>query len=348
MSKRDPTIELYRILLMFGICLFHAVNSCGHQNLWISQSLSACVNAFAMLSGYFGIRFSWKKVVRLYGTGLYAAFVSTALLFLVDGKPWSMTFVADSLAQLSAYWFLHAYVFLMFLAPLIEMVFSKVEGDRRGAVKKVLPLLVLVFGWSFLKGIRPISAYIPTTAGLGSFSGITLAGAYVIGRLMGAFGIFSRVSVKCWLAIFVSMCVVIPRHFPGYDSPFIMALAVSSFCLFKSNVSACKSPRLCRLINLIAPSCFAIYLLHCNDVGLRSMKGLEDFVCTQCHSALLAYLVTGAVAFAAAFLLDLPRRIAVRGLCVAAQHAGVHRQNVGKRREKPFGAHNSERHFDIM
>ena len=348
MSKRDPTIELYRILLMFGICLFHAVNACGHQNLWISQNLAACVNAFALLSGYFGIRFSAKKVVRLYGTGLYAAFASTALLFLVDGKPWSVTFVTDSLAQFSGYWFLHAYVLLMLLAPLIEVAFSSAQGDRKVAVRALLPLLVLVFGWSFLKGIRPISAYIPTTAGLGSFSGITLAGAYVIGRLMGAFGIFSRVSVKCWLVIFVAMCAVIPCHFPRYDSPFVMTLAVSSFCLFKACVFASKSPRLCRLIDFIAPSCFAIYLLHCNVIGLRLMKGLEDSVCTQCHSVLLAYLVTGAVAFAAAFLLDLPRRIAVRGLCVAAQYAGVHRQNVGKRREKSFGARNSERRFDIM
>jgi len=83
--KRNPSIELYRCLLMYGICLLHAVTQCGHNVPWLANVLTTCVVGFVFISGWFGVKFTWWKLVKLYGIGTYAALVLFVGLCLRDG-----------------------------------------------------------------------------------------------------------------------------------------------------------------------------------------------------------------------------------------------------------------------
>jgi len=47
------------VMLMFGICLLHAVGFGGHGQAWVINILSSCVVGFVFISGWFGVRFSW-------------------------------------------------------------------------------------------------------------------------------------------------------------------------------------------------------------------------------------------------------------------------------------------------
>ena len=54
---RDGAVELYRVALMYGICLLHTVNFGGYQKWWLANVLYTCVVGFVFISGWFGIRF---------------------------------------------------------------------------------------------------------------------------------------------------------------------------------------------------------------------------------------------------------------------------------------------------
>lgn len=41
--KRNPSIELYRIALMYGICLLHSITMGNHNVPWAANILCSCV-----------------------------------------------------------------------------------------------------------------------------------------------------------------------------------------------------------------------------------------------------------------------------------------------------------------
>ena len=86
--KRDARIEFFRCMLMFGICLLHTVGNSGHNDYWLSSMLAFCVDGFVLISGYFGIKFSWKKILSLEITSIWCAFLSTLAMSLVRDVSW--------------------------------------------------------------------------------------------------------------------------------------------------------------------------------------------------------------------------------------------------------------------
>ena len=73
--KRNDSIDVYRCLLMLGICLLHAITQGGHNVVWAANILLWCVPGFMFISGWYGIQFSHRKVLKLYGISLYCATV---------------------------------------------------------------------------------------------------------------------------------------------------------------------------------------------------------------------------------------------------------------------------------
>lgn len=54
---RNASLELFRLVMMFGICLLHAQNS-GYANRYMTNFLAPCTIGFVFISGWFGVRFS--------------------------------------------------------------------------------------------------------------------------------------------------------------------------------------------------------------------------------------------------------------------------------------------------
>ncbi len=83
--KRNAAIDCYRVMLMFGICMLHSITQAGHNVPWVANMLSWCVPGFMFISGWFGIRFSFVKVARLYVISLYCASVYAIFDGVVSG-----------------------------------------------------------------------------------------------------------------------------------------------------------------------------------------------------------------------------------------------------------------------
>lgn len=183
--KRDVEVELYRCALMLGIVFLHTITFSPYvaeRPTWLANILCSCVNGFVIISGWYGIRFRPSKILRLLSVGVYA------ILFQLIVR-----YCGIDITITTTPWFLYAYLFMMLLAPLVDTVLEKV--DNKVLLSVFMPFFVLLT-WSASVDMPIIGSYIPTTKGLGSYTGLTLLGCYVIGRLARRFELDQKFSTK--------------------------------------------------------------------------------------------------------------------------------------------------------
>ena len=139
---RNNSVEIYRVGLMAGICLLHSMGFGMRQNVFAMNILSSCVVGFAFISGWFGIRFSWLKLAKLYGIGVYAAAIfGMASLTIGDASDIVSAAVMAFNKLVKGFWFLHAYAVMMIMSPMINALLEKAERrgeERRGEGKYII------------------------------------------------------------------------------------------------------------------------------------------------------------------------------------------------------------------
>ena len=286
--KRNASIELFRLLLIFGICLLHSAIDPGYARAWFINITCFCVTAFAFISGYYGISFRPSKIVRLVGTGVICA--------LICGRG----NISHAWGIYGGYWFLHVYVLMMCLAPLVDGALS-----RKGAIAVAMPLLVTVFVWGDLPSLPFFSRLnIPVTPGLEAYSGLTLLGAYVAARIYRLYGLERMRGT--WVIVIISILVVLAAlGMNEYNN--IVALFLSA--MFFTAFDKIRLPSwLSRFVLLLSPSVFAIYLLHQPMIGFETgvVKRLANFG----SGIYAAYFAAALTVFFLALAVDLPRRVA--------------------------------------
>ena len=73
---RDISIEVFRVLLMFGVCLCHTIfvgakNHVFGLQEWLYGLASGAVDGFVFISGWYGIRLKWRRVLSLYAIAFF-------------------------------------------------------------------------------------------------------------------------------------------------------------------------------------------------------------------------------------------------------------------------------------
>lgn len=139
-NSRNTNIELLRYVLMFMICIWHTlVHGYDYKNMSdaiVPDSeevffMGLCVPAvdtFILISGYFGIKYSVDKLLRLVIQALIVSNLITLVrFFLCNG---SMDFYLQVFPISSeCWWFLSVYIVIMLLSPIInsgiDMISSK-------------------------------------------------------------------------------------------------------------------------------------------------------------------------------------------------------------------------------
>ena len=85
-TMRDGNVELFRVLLTFGIVWLHSIGfGMPGKEEWLRSMLLPCVVGFVFISGWYGVRFSFKKIVRLYGVVGYAILIGSLVRCLWQG-----------------------------------------------------------------------------------------------------------------------------------------------------------------------------------------------------------------------------------------------------------------------
>lgn len=305
--KRDTSIETFRCLLMFGICLLHSITQGGHNVPWASNCLLWCVPGFVFISGWCGIKFSMGKVFRLYGISLYCAVVFVIFDTIANSslECFSHVDLLRIIKIAKGQWFLNAYVVVMCLAPMINLAIERMT------IKELNPLLLLVFVWSFATTL-PISGIVPLSPGLTDYSFLTLLGIYVVARftrkLYDEGGEFHKVvhNKKVVLLILGTSLIMASIGFGEYNSPFAVLIAGGAFFIFRNLTVKSRIGNICIWLG---PSMFSVYLIHSHGQAWGYLKMIEDWALGNSVPMPIAYLLTAFAVFVTCLLLDLPRRV---------------------------------------
>lgn len=141
---RDYNIEALRCCLMALIVLGHVATglNVGDANVrrLINATQAFSVDSFILISGWYGVRFSWMKVLKLCGLGLFASFV-LFLLSPLTTYPWRFEY--------SLGWFGNSYLGLLFVATFINAGINGLrnESERALVVAWGLYATLMFVGW---------------------------------------------------------------------------------------------------------------------------------------------------------------------------------------------------------
>lgn len=314
-KTRDPVIELYRILLMFGICWLHCICQGMWRGMWPRWVLSACVPGFVFISGYFGVRFSVSKTIRLYSVPIYASllapFLGGAFLHGCYWKEVIRVWHADG-----GFWFVHAYVILTIVAPLINKFFENVATCQgvRELFQVLLPIILLVFGWGAALNYNHLRPYVPTSAGLTEASFLTFLAVYSIGRIFGVFELDKRIPVRfavlCGLLI-ITLITIVGGPLSAGNNLVTVLLPICVFVVIRP----LKLPdMLVRIVLSISPFMFAVYCISgtvyfpfTEPIFFSVIEAIKMWMAFYGASPWVAALIAAVVSFGVGIVCALPQ-----------------------------------------
>jgi peptidoglycan/LPS O-acetylase OafA/YrhL len=287
---RESNIELLRNILMFMILLLHAnfvaLGEPTAEDLtffpistvlrWLVEGLSiASVNAFVMISGWFGIKSSLEGVLKFIYQILFFLGISFVVALCLGILESPIHAVLD-VFQLTRYdWFIKSYFVLMILAPLLNQFKTLEVSTQRN-------MLLLFFGFEAVYGwVAGGSRFFVSGYGPLHLIGIYLLGEYLhysLDRedndtrfkafLNKIFGFNSVTNFLLFLLFSIAITVMglLDLKVSGgkwsnillaYCNPLVVIASVYLFLSF-----ARLKIKSSRFINWLGASSFAVYLLH--------------------------------------------------------------------------------------
>ena len=306
--RRDANIELYRIILMFGICLLHSVSHSGNEVPWLSNALLWCVDGFVFISGWYGIRFAPSKVLRFLGVTLFASVLALAIGVVLGA--WNISddgFIRKAYSMIIGHWFVSAYLILLLVAPVLNAALELVMD--KGVAKIAFPFGLLLFG-SWSRSLPILSGLLPSSSGLGEYTGLSLIGVYMTARIVRHLYDSSRLNRR-WLKYgFWNSLPMCALGFGGYSSFCAVIVASATFI----SVKELRVPdRILKVASIAAPSMFAILMLSQGAGWTMPYYELLRANIEGCGllMKLAWYVFFATTMFLTCLLLDIPRRLLV-------------------------------------
>ncbi len=284
-------MELLRIVAMVLVLVFHA-NFMGLGKPTVAdvasmpvasfaryfiQSLSqVCVNLFVLVSGWYAIKFKMKSLCKLLFQVIFFSLLVWIVLYVYCPERYLNI---ESLSTIilfnsSDYWFIKAYIGLMILSPALNLMVESFSEKQLRYFLILFYVFQTIYGWLNIYGAEWIE---------GGYSVWSFIGLYLLARYARLYPlrIFQKSSMHDFLcyvliALFLAFMAfvmsyleydVAGRFVSSYTNPLSIIEAV--FLLLAFSKLHFES----RLINWISSSCLAVYLLHANELVLRTYYG---------------------------------------------------------------------------
>lgn len=179
--KRNSSFELLRILCIGGIACMHALAGiCGNPKfgyLVIAENaiFNIGVTCFILISGYFGVKWSFPKFLRLNLLAVFASLIDLGFRFYNTHTLAPNDLLRAAFPVFTArWWFLSCYVCLMMLAPFLDMLLERISK------RDFQILLLILLLWFY---ISPTFLYFQLMSdagkGLANFLTVYLIGRYI-------------------------------------------------------------------------------------------------------------------------------------------------------------------------
>ncbi len=157
MKVRNSNHELLRLAAMYMIIFIHAnmylnhFYTGGHWNLLngiVNGICNAGVTCFVLISGYYGIKFNFKKLVKLECMLISYSLIETGILYLVFPEQMQGTQLLEQLVKSvfpfisRKYWFYSCYLCLFLLSGFLDKIIEKLSQTD---FKRLIFLCVFLF-----------------------------------------------------------------------------------------------------------------------------------------------------------------------------------------------------------
>lgn len=269
-TSRESQFELLRLIAQFLIVLYHLLlffvvpysQSIYYKALMMPLHIGVIL--FILLSGYFGIKASSKGLIKL--MFIFTVYSLPEILFkLHDAQNWKESASSLFFFSHTNFWFLRTYVFLYLLSPMVNC-FIQTLGSRQ----RLYMLLAQFF----------ICVYIGTVGGDPAMAdgknALNFIFIYMLGNTLHVYkNQLDKISPKVLICAFLLLNILVVFSYVGtsdtligkaigrlsfpYCSPILLLNAMMLFLLFGR--LSFKS----RLVNWLAQSSLAIYLIHSNE-----------------------------------------------------------------------------------
>lgn len=316
-GPRQSNFEILRMIAMFLVLLVHAnFMSIGkpsaldiHENFLASetrlliQTVSLYgVNIFVLISGWFSIKTSVKGLSNLLFQVYYFGVLILAVLTATGMEQFSVGRLYQIVLLHKSGWFVVSYVILYLLSPVLN------KFSEYASKKEFKTILLSYFAMLIVYG------YIDWSPEIGrGYSALSMVGIYLLGRYARLYVKFNHgfmLFVVCTLintALTTSVILFdLPLIINSYDNPFVILGALGLIiCFSKLNIKQSK------IVNYIARSTFAVYLLHIYPEMLEKFCNIckDLFVNSSgvtCLVRMFAFLI---LVYAVSIILDIPRRL---------------------------------------
>jgi len=302
--QRNSNIELLRIVCILFVIMHHVlVHGRGIYNVepypwlygFINQLCYVAVNVFILISGYFTIRFSWQKLLKLYLMCAVVGGLCYCFHCLVDGNRIGHSLVWSTMFPFSwtPVWYISVYAVLMLVSPFLNIMLEHLDKRQSKWLIAVLILISCYFGWFWHGRVNQ--------DGLGLFQFVTM---YCIGYEMHRCGVAHRLRMAQWggaWVFFAATCTVLVylqqtvsfgQAFPpqpvmcSYNNPFLMMAAIGLFGMFANMTIHNK------VINYVAAGTLGVYIIHENPhVHKVLFAMLEPLYSTSFGGVLLSVVI---------------------------------------------------------
>lgn len=162
-EQRRSNIELLRLVLMFFILMHHyllkgyGLNAGFYNDVDLDLSAAFLdpfffvgVNCFVLISGYFGIKFKFKGLYRLFIQCAFYGLLFYLLHLIIDHAKLGRSIIDNVLFVFSTppgWWFIRVYIYLFLLSPILNKVINDLNQSQFKIVLLLLAVLNLYFGY---------------------------------------------------------------------------------------------------------------------------------------------------------------------------------------------------------
>lgn len=333
-KERQGNIELLRLILMFLIILHHAAYSgVWARSIWQPGLMLAYtvftywhVVAFVAISGWFGINFTWMKLLRFWGIVFFYSALPLALDWIVYDRPVDLTQLLGPNKRL---WFVGPYMVLMLISPILNSAVETLKAKGLLVKAWCMFALVILAGW----GPYNLCTFMDVK-GAGPSSPLTLLFIYFSARVVKVTELYRRFNRgRLMLLFFVCLCGIAGwgiaenigsgcfnpvkwfSRYVMYDNLLLIAAGICVVVFFAEHVRL--PSRWNPVVRFLGKSAFALYLLQ----SVYTFYSIRRDSQTWFHqnwglSPMMSVFIVSAATFVGFLCLDIVRR------CVLAVLAG--------------------------
>ncbi|MGK7246185.1 acyltransferase [Buttiauxella agrestis] len=287
MKVRDYSIDLLRTVCCFLVVGIHVTP---YYNQYLLQSVSETQKIIALLiqsvvrvglpvffviSGMYILNcnissvtdFYRKRVSSLIIPFIIYAFLHSVIYMTVAGMPITPKTVLDIIEQMKSstgisphFWFVYSMLGIYLVSPAFN-VFIKGLSERDSIIALVVILTSSGY-MQYLGGAVP-GFSLPTLGVWMSY--------FVIGGLISKIENYKKLLMLCLLIasfIFTAFCIYLQfnvfksSNLAPYDGGLNMMLFTISLCLFFKKIKIQPGTVICKIIELVSPRTYGIYLIH--------------------------------------------------------------------------------------